>query len=194
MFDGLRKAFSSVSSVVRERTLSERELDELAFQFQLTLIENDVAQSVAEKLTDDVKKALSGTKIERSQDASSVVRKALLSSLETAFASAPSPDVVSLIRSKNGKGEPFTILFLGINGTGKTTTIAKFANLLKKEGIRVVAAAGDTHRPGAIEQLTEHAGRIAMKVVSQRYGSDPAAVGRDGLLYAKAHHLDCLLI
>jgi fused signal recognition particle receptor len=194
MFDGLKKAFSSVTSVVRERTLSERELDEIAFQFQLALIESDVAQEVAERLTNDVKKALAGAKIERSEDASAVVRKALLTSLEAAFASSGAPDVVSMIKAKNARDEPFTILFLGINGTGKTTTIAKFASLLKKSGISVVAAAGDTHRPGAIEQLTEHAGRISMKVVSQRYGADPAAVGRDGLLYAKAHHVDCLLI
>ena len=194
MFDGLKKAFSSVTSVVRERKLSERELDEIAFQFQLALIESDVAQEVAEKLTGEVKKALTGVKIERSEDAAAVVRKALLTSLLNAFASAGSHDLVSEIKEKNDRGEPFTILFLGINGTGKTTTIAKFATLLKKNGVSVVTAAGDTHRPGAIEQLTEHADRVAMKVISQRYGADPAAVGRDGLLYARAHHVDCLLI
>jgi len=194
MFDGLKKAFSSVTSVVRERKLSERELDEIAFQFQLALIESDVAQEVAEKLTGEVKTALTGVKIERSEDAAAVVRKALLTSLLNAFASAGSHDLVSEIKEKNDRGEPFTILFLGINGTGKTTTIAKFATLLKKNGVSVVTAAGDTHRPGAIEQLTEHADRVAMKVISQRYGADPAAVGRDGLLYARAHHVDCLLI
>jgi fused signal recognition particle receptor len=194
MFDGLKRAFSSVTSVVRERTLSGSELDDIAFQFQLALIESDVAQGVAEKLTEDVKRALSGVKIERSEEPSVLVKKTLASSLERVFASAGSADIVFKIKEKNKAGEPYTILFLGINGTGKTTTIAKFATLLKKNGVSVVTAAGDTHRPGAIEQLTEHADRIAMKVVSQRYGADPAAVGRDGLLYAKAHHVDCLLI
>lgn len=98
------------------------------------------------------------------------------------------------VREKNKAGEPYVVLFLGINGTGKTTTIAKFGKFLKKNGVSVVCAAGDTHRPGAIEQLTEHANRLSMKVVSQSYGADPAAVGRDGVLYAKAHHVDCLLI
>jgi len=194
LFDGLKQAFSSVTSVVRERKLTESEREKLAFQFQLSLIESDIAQGIAEKLTEEVQRALTGVKIERGEDASEVVRKTLLSLLERTFASAGTVDIISKIREKNRTGEPYTILFLGINGTGKTTTIAKFAAMLKRNGISVVTAAGDTHRPGAIEQLTEHADRIAMKVVSQRYGADPAAVGRDGLLYAKAHHFDCLLI
>jgi len=194
LFERLKQAFSSVTSAVRERKLSEGELEEIAYQFQLALIEGDVAQGVAEKLTNQVKESLTGVKMERGEEASAEVRKALMASLEKTFSSAGAPDVIAKIREKNAKGEPYVILFLGINGTGKTTTIAKFASMLKKNGVSVVAAAGDTHRPGAIEQLTGHADRIAMKVVSQRYGADPAAVGRDGLLYARAHHIDCLLI
>jgi fused signal recognition particle receptor len=194
LFDRLKQAFASVTSAVRERRLSEKELEDVAFQFQLALIEGDVAQGVAEKLTDEVKRSLSGIKVERGEEASDALKRALLASLGQTFASAGSPDIIAKIKEKNAAGEPYVILFLGINGTGKTTTIAKFASILKKRGISVVAAAGDTHRPGAIEQLTEHANRIAMKVVSQRYGADPAAVGRDGLLYSKAHHVDCLLI
>ena len=103
-------------------------------------------------------------------------------------------DLFRLIDEKKRRGEPFTILFLGINGTGKTTTVAKFAHLLRGSGYSVVVAAGDTHRAGAIEQLTEHADRVSVRVISQRYGADPAAVARDGALYAKAHHVDVLLI
>ena len=66
--------------------------------------------------------------------------------------------------------------------------------ILKKNGFSVVIAAGDTHRAGAIEQVTEHANRISAKVVAQRYGADPAAVARDGVLYAKAHHIDVVLV
>ena len=194
MFDRLKQAFSSVTSAVRERKLSEDELAEVAYQFQLSLIEGDVAQEVAQNLTDRVKESLTGVKVERGEEASEEVKRALMTSLEQVFSAAGSPDILAGIREKNAKGEPYIILFLGINGTGKTTTIAKFASMLKKGGVSVAAAAGDTHRPGAIEQLSEHAERIAMKVVSQRYGADPAAVGRDGLLYARAHHIDCLLI
>ena len=194
MFDRLRQAFSSVTSAVREKELTDEKLDEIVFNFQLSLIESDVAQTVAEALTNEVQKSLSGVKVDRSADPSEVVGERLATVLQDAFAKAGTLDLVANIREKAKSGEPYSILFLGINGTGKTTTVAKFANLLKKNGISVVLAAGDTHRPGAIEQLTEHAERLSVKVVSQRYGADPAAVGRDGVLYAKAHHTDCLLI
>ena len=194
MFEKLRQAFSAVTSAVREKKLSEEDLGKVAFDFQLALIESDVAQNVAEKLTQEVEKGLTGVKVDRSEEPSEVVGERLNEALQSAFARSGTVDVVANIREKNKTGEPYVILFLGINGTGKTTSIAKFANLLKKKGVSVVCAAGDTHRPGAIEQLTEHADRLSLKVVSQRYGADPAAVGRDGVLYAKAHHVDCLLI
>jgi fused signal recognition particle receptor len=194
LFEGLRKAFASVTSAVKEKQLGEDDLDKVVFDFQISLIENDVAQSVAEALTTDVKKSITGTKVDRSVDPAEVVGAKLSTVLRAAFEKAGTVDLLANIREKAKAGEPYVILFLGINGTGKTTTVAKTANLLKKSGFSVVCAAGDTHRPGAIEQLTEHASRLSLKVVSQRYGSDPAAVGRDGVLYAKAHHTDCLLI
>jgi len=154
-----------------------------------------VAQSVAEALTNEVQKSLTGTKVDRSADPSEVVGERLTAVLEAAFAKAGSVDLVANIKDKaKNTGEPYVILFLGINGTGKTTSVAKLGSYLQKSGLSVVCAAGDTHRPGAIEQLTEHAGRLHLKVISQRYGADPAAVGRDGVLYAKAHHADSLII
>ena len=194
MFEKLKQAFSAITSAVREKSLTGGQLDEAIFNFQIALVESDVAQSVAAALTDEVQKSLLGTKVERSTDPSEVVGARLATTLEEAFTKAGSVDLVANVREKKTTGEPYSILFLGINGTGKTTSIAKVASYLKKNGITVVCAAGDTHRPGAIEQLTEHADRLEMKVISQRYGADPAAVGRDGILYAKAHHVDCLLI
>jgi len=194
LFDRLKQAFSAVTSAVREKHLDEKQLDEVAFNFQISLIESDVAQSVAEALTDEVEKSLEGTRVERSADPAEVVGERLTTALQSAFAKAGTVSLLDNIREKKRTEEPYSILFLGINGTGKTTTIAKVANYLKKNGISVVCVAGDTHRPGAIEQLTEHADRLSLKVISQRYGADPAAVGRDGVLYAKAHHVDCLLI
>ena len=194
MFDRLKQAFSAVTSAVREKELTEKQLDEVIFNFQLALIESDVAQTVAEALTNEVQKSLTGTKVDRSADTSEVVGERLATSLEAAFAKAGTVDLLANILEKKKTGEPYSILFLGINGTGKTTTISKVANYLKKNGVSVVCAAGDTHRPGAIEQLTEHADRLSLKVIAQRYGADPAAVGRDGVLYAKSHHVDCLLI
>ncbi len=194
MFERLKQAFSSVTSAVREKELSDEDLDEITFNFQLSLIESDVAQSVAEALTNEVRKSLAGTKVDRSADPSEVVGERLTAVLQTAFAKAGSTDLVANVREKAKTGEPYVVLFLGINGTGKTTTVAKTAHFLKKNGISVVCVAGDTHRPGAIEQLTEHTGRLSLKVIAQRYGADPAAVGRDGVLYAKAHNVECVLM
>jgi fused signal recognition particle receptor len=194
LFDKLRGAFSSLAKVVSQKKLSEDELDEALYSFQLSLLESDVAQEVVESIAASLKAKMTGLSVERSADTGSLVSEELRSTITDVFTKAGSVDVFKLIDEKKKKGEPFVILFLGINGTGKTTTVAKFAYLLKQAGYSVVVGAGDTHRAGAIEQLSEHADRISVKVIAQRYGADPAAVARDGVLYAKAHHVDVLLV
>jgi len=194
LFEKLREAFASLTKVVSERTLSEKDLDDGLFSFQLELLGSDVAQEVVDKITSAVKTELLGTKIERSRETETVVHEKLRRAILGVFSAAPSLDIIKMASEKKKTGEPFVLMFLGINGTGKTTTVAKFANLLKRNGLSVVIAAGDTHRAGAIEQITEHANRISTKVVSQRYGADPAAVARDAVLYAKAHHVDVVIV
>ncbi len=194
MFEKLRGAFSSLAKAVSEKKLSDKDLDDSLFNFQLALMESDVAQNVVETVTADLKKQLLGMSVERSKDIQEVVKDKLRGEVFSILSQVGDVDVINQVRQSRAKGEPFKILFLGINGTGKTTTVAKFANFMKTNGFSVVIAAGDTHRAGAIEQVTEHANRISAKVVAQRYGADPAAVARDGVLYAKAHHIDVVLI
>lgn len=194
MFEKLRGAFSSLAKSVSERKLSDKDLDDSLSDFQLALMESDVAQNVVDSVAADLKRQLVGVSVERSKDLQQLVKEKLRNEVLSVFSQVGQLDILEKIRESKAKGEPYKILFLGINGTGKTTTVAKFANFLKKNGFSVVIAAGDTHRAGAIEQVTEHANRIAAKVVAQRYGADPAAVARDGVLYAKAHHIDVVLI
>jgi fused signal recognition particle receptor len=194
MFEKLKGAFSSLAKSVSEKKLSEKDLDEALFNFQLALMESDVAQNVVEGVTGDLKKQLLGMSVERSKDVEGFVKDKLRGEVLSIFTQVGDVDVLARVKEAKSKGEPFKILFLGINGTGKTTTVAKFASYMKKNGFSVVIAAGDTHRAGAIEQVSEHANRISAKVVAQRYGADPAAVARDGVLYAKAHHVDVVLI
>jgi fused signal recognition particle receptor len=194
MFEKLRGAFSSLAKAVSEKKLSDKDLDDSLYNFQLALMESDVAQNVAEAVTGDLKKQLLGMAVERSKDVEGFVKEKLRGEVLSIFTQAGDVDVLQRVKESKAKGEPFKILFLGINGTGKTTTVAKFANYMKKSGFSVVIAAGDTHRAGAIEQVSEHADRIGVKVVAQRYGADPAAVARDGVLYAKAHHIDVVII
>ncbi|MFH1052802.1 MAG: signal recognition particle-docking protein FtsY [Candidatus Woesearchaeota archaeon] len=92
------------------------------------------------------------------------------------------------------KKKPFVICFLGINGSGKTTTIAKIANMLQEKGYSVVLAAADTFRAAAIDQLQEHADNLKIKMIKHDYGSDPAAVAFDAIKHAEAKNIEVVLI
>lgn len=194
MFDRLRSSINSLTSAVSQRTLNEDEVEKILQDFEISLIESDVAQPVAKALTEKVKEAVTGTKIERSTDTGEYLKGRLRKTVKELVGGAAAPDIQRMIKEKKTSGEPFKIVFLGINGTGKTTTIAKMAKHLKDKGFSVVLSCSDTHRAGAIEQLTEHANRLSLKTVAQSYGSDPAAVARDAVLYARSHRVDVVLI
>jgi fused signal recognition particle receptor len=195
MFEKLRKAFSSAAKNIGQKEISEKDLDNILFDLQLSLLESDVAQEVAEDLSVKLKPKLLGLRVEKEGSIEDLVKSKLQSSVAEMFARSGKLDLVQAIKAKKeAKRGPFVIVFLGINGTGKTTTVAKVAHLLKKSGLSVVLAAGDTHRTGAIEQLTTHAQRLSVKVIAQRYGADPSAVGRDALDYARKHYIDAVLV
>jgi fused signal recognition particle receptor len=194
LFEKLKKAFSSLSDAFRYRELSEKDIEKITEEFELELLECDVAQEVATEITNELKKSLISTKVDRSIELRDFVKEKLKEILMNIMSNTNKIDFFIKLEEKKSKGEPFVVLFLGINGTGKTTTVAKFANLLKSKGYTVAIAAADTHRAGAIEQLAEHASKLGIKVISQKYGADPAAVARDGLTYARTHRIDVLLI
>lgn len=195
MFDKLKKAFSNAAKSIGQKEITEKILDDTLLDLQIALLESDVAQEVVDSLSARLKKELLGLKLEKGQDPQQVIQAKLQASVAGIFARAGRLDLVQKIKAKKeAKAGPFVIVFLGINGTGKTTTVAKFANLLRKSGITVVAAAGDTHRAGAIEQLSQHGERLSLKVIAQRYGADPSAVGRDAVDYARKHRVDAVLI
>ncbi len=195
MFDKLKKALSGAAKSIGQKEITERVLDDTLVDLQIELLESDVAQEVVDDLSARIKKELLGLKLEKGQDAGQIIESKLQEIVAGIFAKAGRLDLLEKIKAKKEvKQGPFVIVFLGINGTGKTTTVAKVANLLRKNGISVVVAAGDTHRAGAIEQLTQHAERLSLKVIAQRYGADPSAVGRDAVDYAKKHYIDAVLI
>lgn len=195
MFDKLKKALSSAARSIGQKEITEKVLDNTLLDLQIELLESDVAQQVVDDLSTRLKKELLGLRLEKGEEAAQIIESKLREIIAGIFARAGRLDLVEKIRAKReAKQGPFVIVFLGINGTGKTTTVAKVANLLRKAGISVVVAAGDTHRAGAIEQLTQHAERLSLKVIAQRYGADPSAVGRDAVDYAKKHRVDAVLI
>jgi fused signal recognition particle receptor len=195
MFDKLKKAFSSAAKGIGQKELTEQVLDDALLDLQIALLESDVAQEVVDNLSERLKKELLGLKLEKNQDATQIVQPKLQTSVAEIFARAGKLDLFEKIRAKKEKrAGPFVIVFLGINGTGKTTTVAKFANLLRRAGFSIVLAAGDTHRAGAIEQLEQHAIRLGFKIVKQRYGADPSSVGRDAYEHAKKNFIDVVLM
>ncbi len=194
MFDRIKKAFSNIVKGLSEKELSEEDIAKVFSDIQIALLESDVAQETIDHLYNELKGRLLGKKFDKGMSNEGIVKNVLRDIMLSVFNSAGVFDIIARIESKRSRKEPCVILFLGINGTGKTTTIAKFAKMLKDKGISSVIVAGDTHRAGAIEQIKEHADRLGIKVIAQRYGADPAAVGRDGVLYAKAHRIDTVLI
>jgi fused signal recognition particle receptor len=197
MFDKLKKALSSVGiKNIGQKEISEKDVNDNLFDLQLALLESDVAQEVVDHLSVRLKDELVGLKLDRGQqDIENIVKTKIQGAIAEMFAKAGKMDLIDKIKMKReARGGPFVIVFLGINGTGKTTTVAKMAHLLHKNNISVVLAAGDTHRAGAIEQLTQHAEKLSLKVISQRYGADPSAVARDAVDYGRKHHIDAVLI
>ncbi|WP_205097522.1 signal recognition particle-docking protein FtsY, partial [Candidatus Nitrosotenuis uzonensis] len=193
MFDKLRSAFSSAVKSFGEKELKASDIDDILFQLEIALMESDVATEVIESIKSDLKKQLVGTSVDK-KEIEGFVKNSLIKIISDLFDAAGTIDIIEKIQSKKNAGEPCIILFVGINGTGKTTTLAKIAYLLKENKFSIVIAAADTFRAGAIEQITEHANRLNLKVIAQNYGADPAAVARDAVLHAKSHKIDCVLI
>lgn len=195
MFDKLKKAFSNIISDISKKEISEKDLENTLFDLEIALLESDVAQEVIDDISSSLKNKLLGLSVEKDKTPEELIQFHVQKSIYEILTKSGTLDLVKEINSKKeNKGDPFVVVFLGINGTGKTTTVAKVANLLHKNGLSVVLAASDTHRAGAIEQLGEHARRLSLKMIHQRYGADPSAVARDAVEYGKKHRIDAILI
>jgi fused signal recognition particle receptor len=182
-----------VGSKIQKIKITEKEFQIYDEELQMLLVENNVAFPVAEKIISELKLQIVGKELLKKEIESeindalkNIIRDILLEPF----------DITQKIREKMQEQEkaPFVILFAGINGSGKTTTIAKIASYLSKKNITSVLAAGDTFRAASIEQLKSHGERLGMRVISQKYGADPAAVGFDAVQYAKKNFINCVLI
>jgi fused signal recognition particle receptor len=196
LFEKLKKIFSETAKSLGQKSISKKEFDTIFDELQISLMENDVAQEIVDELTSKIKTEIQNLKLERSENSEQVITTKLYSFLSDLFLSTNNKtDIIqSILEKKRSKAGPYSIIFLGINGTGKTTTVAKFCKLLRDKGVTVVLAAADTHRAGAIEQITHHGNNLNVKVISQRYGADPSAVARDALEHARKNYIDAVLI
>ena len=194
MFEKLRQGLKGIVNRINSSGLTEKDLDPILWDLQLQLIGNDVSVEVAEKVCSELKERLLGEDAPRFGDKSKLIHDSLKASLESVMNGSDRVDLLKLVSEAQARGEPFVVMFVGINGTGKTTTIAKLSRLLMDKGFTVVLASADTYRAGAIEQLEEHGRRLGVKVIRHRYGSDAAAVGFDAVEHAKARGVDVVLI
>ena len=194
MFQKLREGFNGLVNKVATTELKAEQLRPMLQIFKINLIENDVAVSVAEHICKEMEKRLDGVQVKRLEDKREIVKKNLREVLLEILTTNEKIDLLELAKEKQRMNQPLLIVFVGINGTGKTTSIAKVAKLLTKNGYSVVLACSDTYRAGSIEQLEEHAKRLGLRIIKHTYGADPAAVAYDAINHAKAHVINSVLI
>ncbi len=194
MFEKLKSGFKGLVTKVTTTELKAENLRPVLSDFKMTLAENDVAFPVADKVCDELEKRLHGVQVKRLEDRKKIIEDNLRQVLLEVMLTDKKIDLLAKAEEKRQKKEPLVLLFVGINGTGKTTSIAKVAQFFKDKKYSVVFAGSDTYRAGSIEQLEEHAKRLNVRMIKHQYGADPAAVAYDAISHAKAHGTSVVLI
>jgi fused signal recognition particle receptor len=194
MFEKLKSGFKGLVTKVTTTELKAENLTPILSDFKMNLAENDVAFPVADKICDDLVKRLDRISVKRLDDRKKIVDENLRQVLLEVMLTKDKIDLLQKADEKRKKKEPLTLMFIGINGTGKTTTIAKVAKFFQDKGYSVILAGADTYRAGSIEQLEEHGKRLGVRVIKSNYGGDPAAVAYDTVSHAKAHGINIVLI
>ncbi|MEM4873063.1 MAG: hypothetical protein QXY35_06380, partial [Thermofilaceae archaeon] len=189
MLEGLRSVLHQIATRITTSKLSEEELEEIESITVFKLLECDVALEAAEEVARYVRREASQLRVPRAGNREKLVRELLRRALLKIFERAEWFDLEQEVARLRSSGEVVKILFLGPNGHGKTTTLAKLGYRFKTKGYSVVFAAADTWRAGAIEQLRAHARAVGADIVEHGYGSDPAAVAYDAVAYARKRGL-----
>jgi len=180
--------FARLKQKVVTKKINEQQFDNLFWDLEVALLENNVAVEVIEKIKEDLKQSLVDKPISRTK-----ITKTIIDSLKNTIESLFDVEKIDLI-DKTKKKKPLVICFVGINGSGKTTTIAKIAKFFEKNKKSCVLAASDTFRAAAIDQLQKHADNLGVKLIKHDYGSDAAAVAFDAIKHAQAKNIDVVLI
>ena len=190
-----RKVLSSTVDgavkVVAEKKIDEKVLDDALWDLEIVLLENNVASDVSEKICGEIKEKLAGKSASRF-DIKKTIENTFKDNLREIL-ERPPLDVYGMIDKNKAEKTPTLIMFLGFNGAGKTTNLAKLGHHLKEKGYSCIFAAGDTFRAAAIHQLEEHANRLKIQMIKHDYGSDAAAVIFDAVNHAKAKGIDVVL-
>lgn len=179
----------TASAATGRRVIDVDNMEEAFRELELSLISSDVNRDVAEHIVTETKKKVDGTKVGITKSPSDYVKKSLREVVEDVFA-MNQLNFDDVIKESE---KPLVILFTGINGVGKTTTIAKMSKRLEDMGYSSVMANGDTFRAGAEEQIEQHADAVDVPLIAHDRGSDPAAVLYDAVEHAEANNIDVVL-
>ncbi|MFO8018512.1 MAG: signal recognition particle-docking protein FtsY [Promethearchaeia archaeon] len=190
MLDKLKNAFSSFV----KKTLTEEKLEDALEELKIILYSNDVAVDTADEICEKIIDEVKGEEVGRLKSTSNMLNDVLEEVILEILTPDQEIELLHEIKDKTKNGAPYVLVFLGVNGTGKTTTMAKIAKYLKDHGFSVVAAASDTFRAGAIEQLNHHMNNVNVRVIKHKYKSDPASVAYDTIDHAKAKDIDVVLV
>ncbi|SHH08563.1 signal recognition particle-docking protein FtsY [Halobaculum gomorrense] len=169
--------------------IEEEDLEEPLQDLELALLSSDVEMSVADRILETVREKMLGETRAQVQTTDQLVTEALHDALLDVI-SVGQFDLEQRIAEAD---KPVTVVFTGVNGVGKTTSIAKLSEWLGERGYSSVLANGDTYRAGANEQIREHAEALDRKLIAHEQGGDPAAVIYDGVEYAEANDVDVVL-
>ena len=191
-----KSGLKSFVQKLKTTEINENNVEKSIKEFRLLLIKNSVGSEVANQLIDKTKEKVIGQRAQRFSDMRTFLMEPLRLSILEMITPKVNIDLLQILeqRKKENITKPLVILFLGINGTGKTTTIAKIAFLLNKANYRLVIAAADTFRSGAQEQIKEHADRLKIKCIEGKYGADPSSIAFDAIQHANARNLHVVLI
>ena len=169
-------------------------LNDLLEELEWMLLESDISSEAVTSVLAALRKSLLGARLRRGAELSKVLEAALKRALRNLL-SAGYWDFDASVQSFLDKGDaPVVVMLVGVNGTGKTTTAAKIAHRLQSNGLSVIAAAGDTFRAGAIQQLESHCENLGIRCVSSQRGGDAAAIARDAIESANAKNIDVVLV
>ena len=181
--------FGKLKQSITTKTISVEKFEELFWELELALLENNVSVEVIEKIKEELQQELVEKPLPR--DVEGKITETLKKTLQ-GILSWESPDLLQEIQKK--KVKPYIIAFFGVNGAGKTTSVAKLTAYLQKHQVSVVLAACDTFRAAAIQQLGVHAEKLGVKMISQAYGADAAAVAYDAIKFAQKNSVEVVLI
>lgn len=191
-----KSGLKSFVQKLKTTEINEKNIEKSMREFKILLIKNSVGSEVANVIIQKTKEKMIGQRAERFSNMRNLFIEPFQQTILEIITPKKQIDFLDVLedRKKQGITKPLVILFLGINGTGKTTTIAKIAYLLNKEKYRLVIAAADTFRSGAQEQIKEHADRLKIKCIEGKYGSDPSSIAYDAIQHATARNLHVVLI